>query len=404
MGWLFLKILLLSFYYHPDLCAGSFRATALVDALLPKMPPGSRIDVVTTLPNRYQSFSSEAQHEEHHPGLSVLRIAVPQHQSGMLDQSRCFATFARASAAHAAKSDYDLVFATSSRLMTAFLGAWIAARKGARLYLDIRDIFVDTLKDVLPSRLAGVVTPCFSLLERWTLGRADRINLVSRGFAEYFGSRYPGKSFSFFTNGIDEEFLTSAPALPRVRRAEEPLTVLYAGNLGEGQGLHKIVPELALRMGDRVRFRIIGDGGRKAALASALDRYGLTSVELLPPMARDRLLLAYRDADVLFLHLNDYDAFKKVLPSKIFEYAALGKPVWAGVSGYAADFLRTEVANSAVFHPCDADAAVAVFQTLTLQEMERRDFVAKFSRGSISSSLAEDILNTLQDRSGACIS
>jgi len=32
------------------------------------------------------------------------------------------------------------------------------------------------------------------------------------------------------------------------------------------------------------------------------------------------------DADVLFLHLNAYKAFEKVLPSKIFEYAATGRP------------------------------------------------------------------------------
>ena len=46
--------------------------------------------------------------------------------------------------------------------------------------------------------------------------------------------------------------------------------------------------------------------------------------------------------DVLFLHLNDYSAFRKVIPSKIFEYAATGKPIVAGVSGYAAEFLRHE--------------------------------------------------------------
>ena len=39
--------------------------------------------------------------------------------------------------------------------MTAALGAWIARRKRARLYLDIRDIFVDTIGDMLPSAFAG---------------------------------------------------------------------------------------------------------------------------------------------------------------------------------------------------------------------------------------------------------
>ncbi len=48
-----MKILLLSFYYKPDLSAGSFRSAALVGALKRKMPEGSTIDIVTSLPNRY---------------------------------------------------------------------------------------------------------------------------------------------------------------------------------------------------------------------------------------------------------------------------------------------------------------------------------------------------------------
>ena len=39
-------------------------------------------------------------------------------------------------------------------------------------------------------------------------------------------------------------------------------------------------------------------------------------------MARPALVEAYGAADVLFLHLGVQPAFEKVLPSKIFEYAA----------------------------------------------------------------------------------
>ena len=115
-------------------------------------------------------------------------------------------------------------------------------------------------------------------------------------------------------------------------------------------------------------------------------------MELLPPVNRIELLKAYHAADVLFLHLNDYDAFKKVLPSKIFEYAALGKPMWAGVSGYAAEFISSEVSNAAVFHPCDVDGAVHSFEKLILQDSPRSDFVAKYARSNISQKMAEDIL------------
>jgi glycosyltransferase involved in cell wall biosynthesis len=389
-----LKILVLSFYFRPDLSAGSFRTTAFVNALMEKMPIHGQIDVLTTLPNRYNSFSVEAPAEEKLLGLSIVRIELPPHQSGMLDQAKAFISFAHEVLRQTRGHQYDLVFATSSRLMTALLGAWIVRKNRTPLYLDIRDIFVDTIKDVLPRHLAIITKPVFALLERWAINSAIKVNLVSKGFAEYFSAKYPRQRFSFFTNGIDDEFL-SLPKPESAPRQCGVVEVLYAGNLGEGQGLHAIIPDLAKRMQGIIRFKIIGDGGRKSALREALLKTGVDNVELLPPMKREQLIEAYQAADVLFLHLNDYDAFKKVLPSKLFEYGAMGKPIWAGVSGYAAEFVRAELDNSVVFHPCDAAEAERVFGQLRLQDESRVRFKDKFARKNIANELANDVLKLI---------
>ena len=394
MGKKRLKILVLSFYYKPDLSAGSFRTTALVDALKQKMPADGQVDVLTTLPNRYSSFSIEAPTEEKTPELSIVRIALPPHQSGMFDQAKAFISFAREVSRQTRGKEYDLVFATSGRLMTAVLGAWVARKKRIPLYLDIRDIFVDTIKDVLPMHFAILAKPVFTVLERWAINSASKVNLVSQGFSEYFSVRYPRQRFSYFTNGIDDEFL-SVPIHESGSRTSDVVEVLYAGNLGEGQGLHAIFPDLAKRMRGRVRFKIVGDGGRKEALRAALASAGVDNVELLPPVKRAQLIEAYQAADVLFLHLNDYDAFRKVLPSKLFEYGAMGKPIWAGVSGYAADFVRTELDNSAVFNPCDAAEAERVFSQLRLQNEPRDRFAAKFARINIANEMAKDLVDTI---------
>jgi glycosyltransferase involved in cell wall biosynthesis len=388
------KILVLSFYFRPDLSACSFRTAALVSAIRALAPAGSQIDVITTLPNRYHSFAVNAPTVERVDGISISRIVLPKHRSGLFDQSRAFLSFSRGASTMAADIDYDIVFATSSRLMTAALGAWIARRCNAKLYLDIRDIFVDTIHDILPGSVSWAARPVFSILEKWVVKQADKVNLVSPGFSEYFSSRYPRQRFSYYTNGIDEEFMISQAATraPPAVGVERPLTVLYAGNIGEGQGLHTIVPRLAKLMGRRIRFKIIGDGGRKHALELAVSACGVTNIEVLHPLGRAELLKEYRAADVLFVHLNDHNAFKKVLPSKIFEYAALGKPVWAGVSGYAAQFVRSEISNSAVFPPCDVNAAVRSFDELNIHDVPRTEFLAKYARSKISLEMANDIL------------
>lgn len=396
------RILVLTFYFRPDLSAGSFRASALVESLLPRLSDADHIDVLTTRPNRYASYPADAPACEEGKILTVRRFDIGRHRGGMLDQSIAFRRFARQVRHAAAGRRYDLVFATSSRLMTAVLGASVAHRSRARLYLDIRDIFADSLPNVVPSVVAPIVSSLFGRLERRAIARADRVNLVSAGFLEYFTDRYPGRSFSTITNGIDTAF-TEVPVAPRPSpRLAGPgtTTLLYAGNIGEGQGLHRIIPELAQALGATARIRIIGDGARRAALDLALSRAGVTNVVLEAPLERTKLAQAYRDADVLVLHLNDFAAFRRVLPSKLFEYAAMGKPILAGVSGYTAAFLAEQVDNAAVFAPGDVAGAVQALGGLRLEDAPRAAFVERYSRRVVSDQLADDVLTLAERRDG----
>lgn len=396
------RVLVLSFYFTPDLSAGSFRCAALVEALL-AADPSLRVDVITTQPNRYRSFSSDALDVEVQGRLTVTRVRLPPHASGMRDQARAFLTYARAVARLATATDYALVLGTSSRLMTAVLSARTATRLRAPLYLDIRDIFVDTIGDVVPRPIRPLTRVAFGPLERWAIGRASRVNLVSEGFRDYFVARFPRQVFSYHTNGVDDMFERAGVARAS-RDPATPLRIVYAGNIGEGQGLHAIVPGMAKALRGRATFRIIGDGGRRPHLETELLAHAVEDlVTIMPPVPRDALLDEYLGADVLFLHLNDHAAFEKVLPSKIFEYAALGKPILAGVGGYAAHFLRTEVSNAGVFAPCDVSAGVAALGALELVDRPRTTFLARFRRSAIMQRLAAEVLATARsaDHGGA---
>ncbi len=381
------RLLVLSLYYPPDLSAGSFRSAALVAALR-QQAPNLDIDVLTSLPNRYHSFSRQAAALEHDGRVTIRRILMPPHRSDMVTQAWSYARFAANARRAAMLEQYSLVYATSSRLMTAVLGSMIARRSQAPLYLDIRDLFVDTMADLLPRPVQMVASPVLSLLERFAVTRASRVNVVSAGFEPYMHRRYPKMPLSFYTNGIDDEFLSLRPSALRLAAAGK--TVVYAGNIGEGQGLHAIVPALSAALAGEARFRVIGDGGRRPQLVEALAAADV-HVELVPPMSRDRLIDEYRAADVLFLHLNDHAAFTRVLPSKIFEYAATDKPILAGVAGYAAEFIRREVPNAAVFTPCDAAAGVDAWHSLQFQPTNRSAFIGRFSRTEIMSRMAAEV-------------
>lgn len=176
---------------------------------------------------------------------------------------------------------------------------------------------------------------------------------------------------------------------------------MYAGNIGNGQGLEKIIPEIAKKMGDSFRFKIVGGGSTKSLLEDAVRNEKLTNVDLHPPVGRDELINYYKEADILFLHLNNIPAFKRVLPSKIFEYCVINKPILAGITGYSADFLRKNISNAYLFSPGDSDEAYSAINKITKIDSKssstslNNNFLKTFAREKIMSQMADHIVDNV---------
>ena len=224
---------------------------------------------------------------------------------------------------------------------------------------------------------------------------AAGVNVVSEGFPEYFSKEGINVSnWTFFPNGVDKEFQNLQ--LTKQDRTKNTRTILYVGNIGGGQALESILPDVAKKLGDSYRFLIVGDGGMRAALSK--DIKDIHNIEILPPVKRSELIRYYQEADILFLHLNDIPAFRRVLPSKIFEYAAFGKPIIAGISGYSAKFMRDNVPHAIVFHPGNVNQCVVSIgkgQSLRIDNNQIDVFIKEYAREKIMKEMASHILTTL---------
>ena len=191
-------------------------------------------------------------------GLHIHRCKVPAHSGGMLALFEPTGPISKQRVLSKGHS-YDLVYASSSKLLTAFLGATIARRAKAPLYIDIRDIFVESIGDVMEGNkvkavvFRWLVLPFIRQMERYTFQTAVHVNLVSGGFRSYFEPKY-GKKFSYFTNGVDEVFIEAGKESEPTKN--DPPVLLYAGNFGGGQGLDAVIPEFAEQAGDRVKIRL----------------------------------------------------------------------------------------------------------------------------------------------------
>ena len=391
-----MKILFLSFFFEPDLSAGSFRNTSLFNEMLSQIHENDYIQVITTSPNRYSSFDANYKEEEVGANYRINRIVVPKHSSGFVGQAKTFRIYYKETLKLIKGQEFDLVYASSSRMFTATLGRRCADQCKCPLYLDIRDIFVDSIKSVYENKkyIQFPAVKVLSLIESYTYRNAKHINLVSEGFSSYF-EKYNKPSYSFFTNAIDDIFInewksTNTPI-------NKPYIITYAGNIGAGQGLEKIIPEAAKKLGNEYEFHIIGDGSTKRLLESKISGMKLHNVKLFPPVPRKELIEKYNASTFLFFHLNEHDSVKKALPSKMFEYGAFDKPIIAGVGGYAHEFVEKYLSNYILFNPTDVDSFVSQMKSYQIKFEDRSDFKIKFSRSNINKELAKSILSCINN-------
>lgn len=388
-----MRLLVLSYYFPPDIGPGAFRTAAAVEALRERLGPGDSLDVIAMQPHRHVGACT-ATPIEIEESFSLRRVGVVCRRSSPWCALVNFVRYSSAVLRQVQSTHYDVVYASSARWMTAALGARVAARTGARLYVDLRDLVATDVAAVYPA-ISPLLMPALHALEHYVLSRADGVNLVSPAFVRYLGSRWRGRDWDVVPNGIDSEiaefdFHPPPGYMPRHR------LVLYAGNIGHGQALHKIVPPLAERLRDGYRFEIIGDGSARAHLSAAVAH--LPHVRLCEQLPRSQLVARYAAADVLFLHLDRSAAFDLVLPSKLIEYAATGKPILAGVAGYAAEFTRRNIAGSSVFPPCDVDAAARALAQMPSGCFPRTAFLEAYQRRSQMRALADNVVALAGDR------
>ncbi|HVT62665.1 MAG TPA: glycosyltransferase, partial [Legionellaceae bacterium] len=242
--------------------------------------------------------------------------------------------------------------------------------------------------------LAHLTHPFWSWIERWTITQAKQVNLISRGFQHYIETHYPHIKLSYFTHGIHKDLIQYS--FKSVGQSSDQFTVLYAGEMNDEQGLECILPKLAKLLEGCANFKIWGEGKRKKHVEMAVQLAQCSNVEFLSLKNRYELLATYEQADILFLHINPHHCWRNTLPSNLFEYAATGKPIWAGAQGYVAEFIRTEIDNAIVFSPGDAEKAVKDIVKLQFGVYERLDFLRKYQQDNLLQTMANELIAYIQ--------
>ena len=105
-----MRLLILSFYFPPDISAGSFRTSALVEELLLRpYNEVERVIVITTSPSRYKNYQPIVDAKVSNTRLSIIRIPTVSSMGGLFQQALSFSLFFIKARSEIKNHRFDLV-------------------------------------------------------------------------------------------------------------------------------------------------------------------------------------------------------------------------------------------------------------------------------------------------------
>lgn len=349
-----MKISFISQWYDPEVGSAAIPG-AVVRALQAR---GHEVEVITGFPNYpsgrlYDGYRVRPYRRELVRGVRVHRVPLyPSHDRSPVRRILNFVSFmvsaSTLGSALARRAQVALVYSTPATVGMAGIVLRSLLRRPFVLY--IQDVWPDTLTatGMLPARLVG---PAEWVLHRFcnrVYRSASHIAVISPGMKTLLiGRGVPADKIDVVYNWVDEEMFVPQP--PKARR-EGPFEVMYAGNIGDVQGLDVAVRAIAQLGPDAdILLRFVGTGVAVPSLQRLAHELGVAdhvSFEGPRPIAEMSAVMA--SADLQLVCLKDDPLFHLTMPSKIQAILASGRPLITCAPGDAATLTRDSGAGWAV--------------------------------------------------------
>jgi colanic acid biosynthesis glycosyl transferase WcaI len=300
----------------------------------------------------------------------------------------------------------DVVIGTSPQFFCAVAAYLLSGWKRVPFVFEVRDIWPQSAIELGAIRNRLLIR-LLEAMEGQLYRRARLIIIVAESTRPYLLAKgVPAEKIALIPNGIDEHFLKAASRDPAQIRAEygwqEKFLVGYIGTHGMSHALATVLDAAErLQMDPSIHFLFVGEGAEKEELTRLARERCLTNVTFLPAQPREELAAFYRACDIGLVPLRRLPIFRKVLPSKLFEWMGVGCPVICSVEGEAAQLVEASKGGQCI-EPESVEALVSALRRLQEDPTRRAEmgsagaaFVkARYTRAH----LAQDYLRVVCER------
>lgn len=341
-----MKILFLTDNFPPE---SNAPATRTYEHCVEWVRAGAEVTVVTCTPNYPQGkvfpgYKNKLYQTEMIDGIKVVRVwSYITPNRGMVKRILDYVSFALSAIIASFYIKTDIIVATSPQLFTAMAGYVSSVFKRRPWIMEIRDLWPESIKAVEAMR----DNKGLKVLDRLVLflyRNADRLVVVTESFKERIHAcGVDLDKIHVIKNGVHLhkfQYTGKDQALLNELSLQNKFVVAYIGTHGMAHKLDFIADCAKKVTNPDIHFIFLGEGAYKERLRKQVERLGVRNITLLDAVLKSEVNRYISISDVALVTLKKSDTFKKVIPSKIFENAAMQKPILLGVAGEAAQIVN----------------------------------------------------------------
>lgn len=357
-----MRICIVTQFFAPDITAAAFRLTETAVLLAQR---GHDLRVITSHPHK--AIASDESAVETFDESKVLRTHLrdvgPGGLKGYVLHYLSFVVGALRCGWQLRRSGWrpDVIWATSPPLFAGIAGvvlAWLFRRP---IVLDIRDIWPDSAVSAGQMSASGRAYHIGRILEKNLYTAARAITCVSKPMAEYLRSQ-SSTPVEVIYNGIDPNQQIKVSPEKIVKR------IVYAGNLGRLQGLEMLIGAFQKTLHDPLfegwEIALIGAGAHEQMLRKRVADLQLDArIHFIAPVSKIAATRYLAESAVLFLNLKADAVFALTIPSKVFDYMLVSRPILGGIVGEGKEILESTGGNLC-FTPSDEQSFSMALHTI----------------------------------------
>ncbi len=218
------------------------------------------------------------------------------------------------------KKTPDKVVVQSPPLLLSFVSVFVLSLMRKKIILNVSDLWPLAAIELKALKKDSFSHKVSLLLEQFIYSKATLIFGQSNEIITHIHSLFPKKECHLYRNFPDHQ----VEKMDLEANENEPIKLFYAGLLGVAQGVFEMCQNIELQ-NVNIELHIFGDGAEKSQIEDLIRQNPQKKIFFYGMLERHILheKLQFFDIAIVPLKTRIYGS----VPSKIFEYGALGFPV-----------------------------------------------------------------------------